>query len=306
VESPEDNFVTDARIDNARRTMIVGLRRLGIDVRSRDLTPAAREWGWVAQIDTARICYFAETDRALLRLERERQLLGALEGRVACAIPSVLAASEDGRLQLRRMVKGDQIQNREPEIGTRQGWQQIADSYGAAIASLHGALDPAEAAALVQPRPDNLPYPAQDLRPLVGRWIRDSGLARAVNAIIEMYAAVVVSAEDRTLIHGDLIADNMIFDLSAGRFLGMFDFAEAEVADRHLDLKYIHSFGRRFAERLMIAYESAAGVALDRQRPAIYHIAAAVSHLRSGSGRSPPPQQARVEQWVRVIIDDAF
>ena len=52
------------------------------------------------------------------------------------------------------------------------------------------------------------------------------------------------------------------FDLSASRFAGMFDFADAEIADRHFDLKYIHSFGRRFAERLMAAYENEAEVLL--------------------------------------------
>jgi aminoglycoside phosphotransferase (APT) family kinase protein len=298
--------VTDATIDDVRVTIIAGLRDLGIEVRSPQVTPVPREWGWVAQIDAGRICYFAEEDRARLRLKRERDLLCALAGRVACAIPAVLAASHDCRLQLRRMVLGDQIQNREFEIGTSRGWERIADSYGGAIASLHSAIDPSQAAALVQPRPDNLPFPAAQLRPLVDCWIRDAGLARSVNAIIETYAAIRPSPEDRALIHGDLIADNIVFDLSACRFVGMFDFAEAEVTDRHLDLKYVHSFGRLFAERLMTAYESAVGIALDRHRTAIYHIAAAVSHLKSGSGRTPPPQQERVEEWVRLIIDGAF
>jgi hypothetical protein len=83
------------------------------------------------------------------------------------------------------------------------------------------------------------------------------------------------------------------FDLSASRFAGMFDFADAEIADRHLDLKYIHSFGRRFAERLMAAYENEAEVLLDRQRPAIYHVASAVSHLKSESDESALPQRRR-------------
>jgi aminoglycoside phosphotransferase (APT) family kinase protein len=202
---------------------------------------------------------------------------------------------------------GDQIQDREFATGTSQGWERIAETYGIAIASLHGAIDPGEAAALVQPRPDDLPFPAEQLRLLADHWIRDAGLARAVDAIPDSYAAIRFAPEDRALIHGDLIAENMLFDLPARRFVGMFDFADAEVTDRHLDLKYIHSFGRRFAECLMTAYENEVKVSLDRDRPAIYHIASAVSQLKSESDQSAPPaQQKRVEDWVRLIIDDAF
>jgi hypothetical protein len=56
----------------------------------------------------------------------------------------------------------------------------------------------------------------------------------------------------------------------------------------------------------MAAYESEAGIDLDRQRPAIYHVAAAVSHLKSGSGRAPPSRQGRANAWLRLIVDDAF
>jgi aminoglycoside phosphotransferase (APT) family kinase protein len=301
------SFVADAKTDTARKQIIAALTDLGIEVASEESSPRWREWRWIMQIGGERICYFADTDCARGRLERERRLLCALEGRVACAIPSILAASDDGRLQVRRMVLGDQIQGRELATGTSQGWERIAETYGIAIASLHGAIDPGEAAALVQPHPDNLPFPAEQLRLLSDQWIRDAGLARALDAILDSYAAIRVAPEDRALIHGDLIADNMLFDLPARRFVGMFDFADAEVTDRHLDLKYIHSFGRRFAERLMMAYENEAKVFLDRDRPAIYHIASAVSHLKSESDQSaPPPQQKRVEDWVRLIIDDAF
>jgi aminoglycoside phosphotransferase (APT) family kinase protein len=298
--------VSDAKLDDARQSIITGLGDIGVHVPTGQVTPRWREWRWIARIGADRICYFAESNHARVRLERERQLLCALEGRVACAIPSVLAVSADGRLQVRRMVLGDQIQNREFEIGTSTGWEQIAKTYGAAIASLHRAIEPSEAAALVQPRPENLPYAAEMLRPLADRWIRDRGLARTVTAILDLYAAIRVAPWDRALIHGDLIADNMLFDLSAHLFVGMFDFADAEVADRHLDLKYVHSFGKRFAEGLMAAYENEAEVILDRQRPAIYHIASAVSHLKSEIDQGAPPQQKRVEEWVRVIIDDAY
>jgi aminoglycoside phosphotransferase len=299
--------VPDAKIDNVRQNIVLGLGDLGIEVLGRQVVPRWREWRWIMQIGTDRICYFAQGECARMRLERERQLLCTLQGRVLCEIPSVIVASDDGGLQVRRMVLGDQVQNRELEVGTSEGWERMAETYGAAIASLHRAIDPSEAAPFVQARPENLPYPAEQLRPLADLWIRDAGLAREVNDILGLYAAIRVSPEDRVLIHGDLFADNMIFNLSTRRFVGMFDFAEAEAADRHLDLKYIHSFGCRFAERLMAAYESEAGVPLDRRRPAIYHIACAISHLRIESDQlAPPPQRGRVEEWVRLIIDDAF
>jgi aminoglycoside phosphotransferase len=299
--------VTDLTTEDICQNIVAGLGGLGIDLAGAHVTPQWREWRWIAQIDTERICHFASSDGARMRMAQERELLGALQGRLPCEIPSVLATSKDGRLQVRRMVIGEQVQNREAEVGSSRGWESIAESYGAAIASLHRAIDPNQAATLVQPRPENLPYPAEQLRPLADRWIEDVGLARQVIAILDLYAAIRPGREDRVLIHGDLMADNMVFDLSKRRFVGMFDFSEAEVADRHLDLKYIHSFGRRFAERLMTTYESEAALRLDRARPAVYHIACAVSHLRmEGKEHVVPAQKVRVEGWVRLIINDAF
>jgi hypothetical protein len=134
--------VADAKTDTARKTIIAVLTDLGIEVPREKLSPRWREWRWIMEIGGEGICYFAETDYARVRLERERQLLCALEGRVACAIPSILAASGDGRLQVRRMVLGDQIQDREFATGTSQGWERIAETYGIAIAALHAAIDP--------------------------------------------------------------------------------------------------------------------------------------------------------------------
>jgi hypothetical protein len=110
--------VADAKTDTARKKIIAALTDLGTEVPREKLSPRWREWRWIMQIDGERICYFAETDCARVRLERERRLLCALEGRVACAIPSILAVSDDGRLQVRRMVLGDQIQDREFATGT--------------------------------------------------------------------------------------------------------------------------------------------------------------------------------------------
>jgi hypothetical protein len=174
---PEGALVPDPTIDDARLKIITGLGDLGLYVPTGPMTPQWREWRWVMRIGADRICYFAESECARRRLERERQLLCALEGRVLCKIPSVLAVSNDGRLQVRRMILGDQVQNRESQVGTSKGWEPIAETYGVAIASLHRAIDPSEATAFIQARPENLPYPAEQLRPLADRWIRDAGLA---------------------------------------------------------------------------------------------------------------------------------
>jgi aminoglycoside phosphotransferase (APT) family kinase protein len=108
-------------------------------------------------------------------------------------------------------------------------------------------------------------------------------------------------------LHGDLIADNIVIDETRQSFVGIFDFSDASIGDRHLDLRYIHSFGRRFAQELMSAYEDEAQVVLDRRRPAVLHIAAAISHLFIGmSGNNLPPQRKRVERWVKSLLIDAL
>jgi hypothetical protein len=122
--------VTNTTTENTRRRILVGLEALGISVSASCTVPQWRDWRWVMQMSSDRMCYFAESECARKRLERERRLLRALAGQVRCKIPLILAACDDGALRLRRMVLGGQIQNREIEIGTSDGWERIAKTYG--------------------------------------------------------------------------------------------------------------------------------------------------------------------------------
>lgn len=124
--------MTNTTTENTRRRILVGLEALGNSVSASCTVPQWRDWRRVMQISSDRMCYFAESECARKRLERERRLLRALAGQARCKIPLILAACDDGALQLRRVVRGDQIQNREIEIGTSDGWARIAETYGAA------------------------------------------------------------------------------------------------------------------------------------------------------------------------------
>jgi aminoglycoside phosphotransferase len=289
------------------RKMAQALANLGMSVESERVIPRWRDWRWVASIGSDAVCFYADTECAAVRLACERRLLNALAGRIECVIPEILCARDDDTVQLRSAVIGDQVQDREAIVGSAQGGKSIARSYARAIASLHQAIDRATAATLVQPGVQILPFSPDRLREASERWLRDRDLARETARVLDAYAAIAVHESDMVLVHGDLIADNIVIDEKRQRFVGMFDFSDAAVADRHLDLRYVHSFGRRFADELMQAYEERAGVSLDRGRPAVYHIAAAVSHLFLGiEADGAPVQRDRVERWIKAMLRDAF
>jgi hypothetical protein len=119
-----------------------------------------------------------------------------------------------------------------------------------------------------------------------------------------LYAAIHISPEDRVLIHGDLLAENMVFDLSTRRFIGMFDFAEPKLQIGIWTLSIFTLLEAACQAPDCCIRGRGSGLA---GLPAIYHIACAVSHLKTESDQlAPPPQQERLEEWVRLIIDDAF
>jgi hypothetical protein len=127
---------------------------------------------------------------------RERRLLNALAGRVKCAIPEVICATDDERLQLRSAVEGNQIQGREPAVGSARDAELIAEGYGRAIASLHRALDRTAAAFLIDPNSKIFTISADRLQEASDRWLRDPGLARDVMAVLDTYAALKICPAD--------------------------------------------------------------------------------------------------------------
>lgn len=80
------------------------------------------------------------------------------------------------------------------------------------------------------------------------------------------------------LVHGDPHFHN-VFGTEDGAVLGLIDFDEAAIGNRHEDLAYLHSQGPRFAELAMDAYADEAGVDVDKELVRRLHVRCAFEHF---------------------------
>lgn len=284
------------RLLRADAGVVVGIEHVRLELRGGR---------WVTPLPDGRMALFADTSEAAQRLARERALLAVLADRVSFGVPCVEYASADDRLQVRRMVPGTAIggSGRERAFAARAGGKRLADDLGKAFAELHGALSAGAAATLGIPAQLAVPDIDDLRRRLAGRR-PDPAIAPALDAVETRYAAIT-RVDQPVLTHGDPWAGNFAVDLRSGALNGLFDFEDAALDDRHADLRYVHSFGDDFAERVIDAYARAAGVRLSPARVAGYHLLAAFEALAEAIQAGAPGQVARETRWVRHALATA-
>jgi aminoglycoside phosphotransferase (APT) family kinase protein len=283
------------------------LARAGYAVDGTAPRPEFRQWRWLAPLPEGRIAFFADDPEAAERLSRERALLDLLGRRISgFAVPAVEHASPDGRLQVRRMVEGDTSlggKAREPVLAASPAGRRFAGELGRALAELHGSVTPAEAEALGVPARGLFHQTAADLRQhLSGRLPEQPALEPVLDAVLEGYAALDGEDGERMLTHGDMGLHNIAIDPVAGRLVGMFDFEEAALDDRHADFYGLHSFGDAFTELALDAYATASGVRPSVRRAALHHLLGAFEALAGTLATGDPDWVARRLRWVRGAV----
>jgi aminoglycoside phosphotransferase (APT) family kinase protein len=285
---PIGSIHTVAQLNGA--TVVALLAEVGISVETADVEIERRDWRWIVRAWN-RTLIVPSDDCGAARLLRERQLLATLAPRLSFAIPVPLGAIE-GPLDLRTRIEGD--------TGMHRHWATLedpvrADAYADDIArvfiELHTALKPEEARRLVgPPLADSYPLPASELRlivPTLPAEIQDR-----VVAALDCYAAESADEADVVLVHGDIGTHNFVFDVSTGRVVGVIDFEEASLRDRHYDLKYLPSYGPEVMTRVLDQYRARTGAAISVGRIRLLHLATALSfwHWRE---RDPVDHDAR-------------
>jgi aminoglycoside phosphotransferase (APT) family kinase protein len=265
--------------------------------------PEFRYWRWLAPLPKGRMAFFADHPEAVERLSRERALLDLLGRRLSFAVPTIEYASPDGRLQVRRMVEGVTSfggNARERAFAVSPAGRRFARELGSALAELHSGVTLVEAEALGVPARGPFP-PAVDLRRRLSDRLPEPALKPVLDAVLDGYAAMDEEA-GRVLTHGDPWAGNLAIDAGTGRLIGMFDFADAALDDRHADFRYLHSFGERYAERVLDAYAATSGVRPSIRRAALYHMLAAFEALSEAAATGDPEKVAYRLGWVRDAL----
>lgn len=223
-------------------------------------------------------------------VERERGVLAAVWGRLPVSTPELLWVAEDRAVDLRRGVPGlvdpAALFRR---VGVDRGFATaIGGEIGALLAVFHGLeIDDALAASL--PRRVSWPEPSPLLRERLPRVIDDPPLLAAIDRALERLDAFDPPAADRRLVHSDVGLHNLAIDPTSLRLRGIFDFAEAALADRHWDLRHLLWSGPAEATftAAVDAYEGAGGPPIERARVELYQAATAAGYLAYRDGVEP-------------------
>ena len=252
--------------------------RLALDLKPADIKLEFHEWRWVAQLPGEDIAFIPETTEAVRLLARERAVLQALVDKVSFRIPRPEILEPDTPVDVRRKVPGltGQQFHDEALVNPVLG-DSLAVAMGEILAELHCALSRSEVERLGLDGPA-WPMPVEKIRRNL-HGIVDAELEAAMHRVLDLYEATVVPEGDLVLIHGDFGSHNFAFDPESHHLCGLFDFDGVALADRHLDLKYLPSYGEAIMAKTLAVYRQQVSVEVAIERIRLYHAAAAMSFL---------------------------
>jgi aminoglycoside phosphotransferase len=287
-------------------TVATALRaHAGLSIAPESIKLERRSWRWFAALPEDRILFVTDNPDCAVKLAREGRLLTLLASRVEFGLPKLHDVDPTLGLQVRSLVPGAQLSGdgREREFAELPQGARLAEELGRALAEIHGAFTAAEARALGFTEAESLLPPADALAARMGGRLSDPSIAATFAALLELYRTVTPARADIVLVHGDIWGGNLAVDPETGALNGLFDFADAGLADRHLDLMYIHSFGPTFTERLFRTYEAETGTAVSLQRTALYHAIAAFSALADMANQGEDNLLDQRRRWVATVCN---
>jgi len=230
----------------------------------------------------------------------ERMVLQALVGRLPVSIPSSVAHRD--RVCVRTRLSGRSgLEHHRRAMSDRAVGEAWARQFGMLFAAVHTAL-----AADAQ---DTLMAAGLPTRPAVD--LDDA--RRGATALSSNKAQRLVDSyepgEDRAFLHGDLGSHNVVVD-GQGHIVGLYDFGDACVADRHHEFRWLPSYGEANLAVALAVYQAKTGVAVDIARVRGVHALAALEQY--GWGLRAPEEHHRTQRtlaqtraWAERAVADA-
>lgn len=273
------------------------LRDAGIETSPNTLV-LEREERAVVFLDDERLAYVASCPEGAQRLETERAVLAVVGPSVSFRVPEVLHVGGDGSFDLRTRLPCAHHWDIFHHVVSDDGFaMRLGETVGGMIAELHAiAIDDPVANSLVHPMP--WPLPSGQIVEMLPHVVEDSRLrARIRDALARFDDEPII--EQRVFSHGDVGFHNMAFDENH-HVLGMFDFDDAGIVDRHWDFSNfaLHPHQPEMLEATCRGYEERGQAPLDRARIVLYNAARAFSHLAYRLGHPPD------ERWCGRTLDE--
>jgi aminoglycoside phosphotransferase (APT) family kinase protein len=282
------------------------LREAGVDIAADALALEPRDGRLVVALPGERLAWFPISDDGLACLARERRILRVVAERCRFAVPRILHESPAG-WDLRARVPGRvdpwtvyQRLPREPALA-----RAIGTAIGGILAEQHGRV-PAAMLDGLPLRPD-WPLPAAQVLAALPEVTDARDVHAAAPAVLTALAALL--DEDRVLVHGDLGLHNLALDPDSDAVLGVFDYGDACLADRHRDFRYLvfDQGAGDLLEAALAVYEPATGVTIDRARVLLENAGCALTFLAERRGHAPEARPcgrtlAEDLRWVRAAL----
>jgi hypothetical protein len=270
------------------------LEQAGLPTSPRHVVLECRDDRWLARLPAGRIAWFPTTDDARAGLATERRVLRLLEAHCRFRAPRVLFEASDGAFDVRAIVEGDVDPFvvfgkvvAEPALARRLGVEVVE-----ILADQHTGIDESHVRGWLPTTP-SWPLPSDVLRERLPYVTTDRAILDGATALLDRYDAEPIAVVDRVLVHTDVGFHNLACDPATLAVNGIFDYAGAAWADRHLDFRYL-LFDVDRDEMLDAAIETYAartGITIDRERVALYNAACAVSYLGHRAG-TPPDERS--------------
>lgn len=268
------------------------LSDLGVDVSSDDLRLERRDDRWLIKWPGERIAWIAASEFAVARLQRERQILRTLQGRVPFELPIVIAQTGDGASQLRTWIQGivdpRAVHRRvvmDPDFALKLG-----RSLGRAIAAIH-MQDVDEFLKALLPRVPDLPTSCDEFFDKLLRVVDDPAIHAGAQSVMTSYLDILesLSVEPRALVHGDLGFHNLVLSQDMSRIKCIIDWESACWFDPHLDFRYLLADFDHLTlfDAAVTGYEQSGGSRINRHRVVLYNAVSALGFVAHRDGVPP-------------------
>jgi hypothetical protein len=277
------------------------LREAGLAVAPGELRIALRDDRWAVALPGERMAWLPASAAGSARLAVERKVLRLLADRCSFSTPRIVFESQSG-FDIRALVSGlNDPWGLYERLKTDRAWaRRIGNALGTVLVEQHTRITQPDVAGWL---------PLQVKWPQSGDWVRsrlphvinDKPLLGQIDAAFRRYEHVLVSPDDRVLVHADLGLHNVVVDPATAELRGVFDYDDAAWADRHYDFRYLifHAEHEEALEAALSVYEPALGRHLDRNRIHLYNAACAIGFLAYRYGVAPH------EKWCgRTLAED--
>ena len=234
------------------------------DLAGRPMVLHTRGWDSNAVEVAGTIFKFPKHPDAPARLRREARFLALIAPRVPLAVPRMILHEAPTLFSEHRMIPGDIIETAGYDALDGSHRQAMAETLAAFYAALHAIPVDEAIAAGAEPKPE---WPeAGAVLPV----LRDRLPVALHDFAARAFAAYLELPEEEAIFgYFDGHGWNMAFDHVRGVLNGVYDFADAALGPLTREFTYSSLTSPDLTERLIAAYETLTGKAIDRRAVAI-------------------------------------